>query len=166
MPTAAVPSIELVQASSAAHLAAIRTLFAEYAAAIGVDLEYQNFSAELAALPAPYEPPGGALLLALADGAPAGCAALRRLDGRSAEMKRLYVRLAHRGSGLARRLIEAIVGTARAAGYAELRLDTLADMRAAQALYRKLGFVEIAPYGRNYLPGTRFYGLALPMRRG
>jgi GNAT superfamily N-acetyltransferase len=157
----ATPSIVLRRADDAALAATARALFGEYAAAIGVDLEYQGFSAELAGLPAPYAPPDGALFVAFVDGAAAGCAALRRHDARSGEMKRLYVRDAHRGLGLGGHLVGAIVDAARTAGYAELRLDTLASMASAQALYRRLGFVETAPYGDAHLPGTRFYALPL-----
>lgn len=138
-----------------------RRLFREYADAIGTDLEYQGFSAELASLPAPYVPPRGALLVAHAGTDVAGCVALRALDGRTGEMKRLYVCPPHRGSGLGLRLVEAVIQTARQAGYRELRLDTLPTMVAAQVLYRRLGFAEIPPYGSTHLPGTRFYALKL-----
>lgn len=157
----ATPSIVLRRADDAAHVTTARALFGEYAAAIGVDLEYQGFSAELAGLPAPYEAPDGALLLAFVDGEVAGCAALRRHDACSGEMKRLYVRDAYRGLGLGARLVEAIIDAARAAGYAELRLDTLASMATAQALYRRFGFVETAAYGDAHRAGTRFYALRL-----
>jgi putative acetyltransferase len=139
----------------------VRSLFREYAEAIGTDLEYQGFAAELAALPAPYVPPSGALLIARAGADVAGCVALRPLDARTGEMKRLYVRPAYRSSGLGKRLVEAVIHAARQAGYSELRLDTLPSMSAAQALYQRLGFNEIAPYGAKYLPGTRFYALRL-----
>ena len=139
-----------------------RRLFREYADAIGTNLEYQGFSAELASLPAPYVPPRGALLVAHAGPDAAGCVALRALDGRTAEMKRLYVCPPHRGSGLGLRLVEAVIQAARQAGYSGLRLDTLPTMVAAQILYRRLGFAEIAPYGSAHLPGTRFYTLKLP----
>lgn len=154
--------LELIQADSAALLATARALFLEYAQAIGTDLGYQGFAAELAALPSPYLPPAGALLVAHgADSAVAGCVALRPLDSRTAEMKRLYVRPAYRACGLGRRMVEAVIAIARAGGYRELRLDTLADMASAQALYQGLGFVEIPPYGQAHLPGTRFYALRL-----
>ncbi|MBA8889474.1 GNAT superfamily N-acetyltransferase [Dokdonella fugitiva] len=156
----ATPSIVLRQVDDAL-VATARTLFREYAATIGVDLEYQGFSA---GLPAPYLPPQGALFIAFVDDAVAGCAALRRHDARSGEMKRLYVRDARRGLGLGARLVGAIVDAARTAGYAELRLDTLASMNAAQALYRRLGFVETPPYGDAHISGTRFYALDLTPR--
>lgn len=153
--------IEIVPVQGPEQVALARQLFCEYADAIGVDLEYQGFSAELAALPSPYEPASGALLLARIGSDTAGCVALRRLDDRTGEMKRLYVRTRFRGLGVAERLIAAVVDAAHRAGYAELKLDTLPSMTSAQALYRKLGFATCPAYGDGHLPGTRFYSLAL-----
>lgn len=155
------PAIDLVRVTSPETAAIARELFCEYAQAIGTDLEYQGFGAELAALPSPYVPPRGALFVAYAGDAVAGCVALRPLADGVGEMKRLYVRDAYRSLGLGKRLVDAVIDAARAAEYRELRLDTLASMTAAQALYRRLGFVEIAPYGDAFLPGTRFFALAL-----
>jgi putative acetyltransferase len=152
-------SISLVQVESQEQIAVARELFHEYGDAIGVDLEYQGFSAELAALPSPYAPPHGALLVAQIDGDTAGCVALRRLNDETGEMKRLYVRPTYRSWGLGKHLIEAVIQAARRAGYTALRLDTLPSMAAAQGLYRKLGFNEIPAYNSGYLPGTRFYEL-------
>jgi len=154
-------SVELIPARTPAQVAVARQLLLEYADAIAVDLEYQDFSAELAALPSPYEPPHGTLLVAYVDGTAAGCVALRRLDENTGEMKRLYVRSAFRGAGLARRLVAGVILAARRADYAELRLDTLPSMESAQALYRQLGFAEIAAYNDTHLPGTRFYAFRL-----
>ncbi|MEO9214808.1 MAG: GNAT family N-acetyltransferase [Rhodanobacter sp.] len=158
MPT---PDIVLNQAESPELVAIARELFREYAEAIGTDLEYQGFAAELAALPAPYVAPAGALLVAHVGMDVAGCAGLRPLDGHTGEMKRLYVRPAYRGYGLGERFVQAVIDAATRAGYRELRLDTLHSMESAQALYRRLGFVKIPPYGTKYLPGTRFYALRL-----
>ncbi|MEJ0086947.1 MAG: GNAT family N-acetyltransferase [Pseudomonadota bacterium] len=154
-------NFELRQVEGAQLVARARELFREYAEAIGTDLEYQGFSAELASSPAPYAPPAGALLIAQDGPELAGCVAMRPLDGSTGEMKRLYVRAGYRGSGLGRILVEAVVDAARRADYRELRLDTLPDMAAAQALYRRLGFVDIHPYGEKHLPGTKFFSLAL-----
>jgi putative acetyltransferase len=153
--------LDITQARATADIAAVRELLREYAASLGVDLEYQGFSAELGALPGEYAPPAGELLLARVGGEVAGCVALRALDQSTLEMKRLYVRPCRRGTGLGKRLIEAAIALARQRGYAELRLDTLPSMASAQALYRTLGFSEIAPYGQQFLPGTRFYALPL-----
>jgi ribosomal protein S18 acetylase RimI-like enzyme len=152
---------EIVPASGAADIAEIRALFAEYAASLGVDLCFQRFDKELAGLPGGYAPPEGRLLLAWVDGRPAGCVALRRLDRDIAEMKRLYVRPAFRGLRLGRALAEVVIAEARAAGYRRLRLDTLATMREARSLYQALGFVPIAPYYDNPLPGTDYLELVL-----
>lgn len=155
------PEVALLQADTPEHVAIVRALFREYAEAIGTDLEYQGFTAELAALPSPYTPPRGALLIARVGDDVAGCVALRPIDAGVGEMKRLYVRPAYRNFGLGQRLVQAVIEAARRAGHRELRLDTLASMTSAQALYRRLGFVEIPPYNTTHLPGTRFYSLDL-----
>ncbi|MBL8269181.1 GNAT family N-acetyltransferase [Steroidobacter sp.] len=157
----ATSNILLSQADGPELVATARDLFKEYAEAIGTDLEYQGFAAELAALPAPYVPPRGALFIARVDDELAGCVALRPLDDGTGEMKRLYVRPAFRSVGLGVRLVTAVIEAARLAGHRELRLDTLASMTSAQALYRRLGFVETPPYNDKHLPGTRFYALDL-----
>lgn len=155
------PEIVLSQANAPELVATARSLFREYADAIGADLEYQGFAAELAALPAPYVPPNGALLIAHVGAAVAGCVALRPLNRRVGEMKRLYVRSDYRSWGLGKRLVKAVIHAARQAGYSELRLDTLPSMVSAQALYQRLGFAEIPPYNKTHLPGTRFYAFKL-----
>jgi putative acetyltransferase len=160
------PAIALNQADSPELVTLARALFREYAAAIDIDLEYQGFEAELAALPAPYVPPEGALLIARAGNEAAGCVALRPLAARIGEMKRLYVRPAYRNTGLGRRLVETVIDAARRAGCSELRLDTLPRLSSALALYQRLGFKEIPPYNSSYLPGTRFYVLELTSRDG
>lgn len=154
-------NVVLTRAGTPELIAKARDLFQEYALTLGVDLEYQGFAGELAALPAPYVPPDGALFIAYVDGEVAGCAALRPLGDGAGEMKRLYVRPGYRKVGLGRDLVDAIIDAARQAGRHTLRLDTLPGMTSAQALYRKLGFVETAPYNDNYLPGTRFFALTL-----
>jgi ribosomal protein S18 acetylase RimI-like enzyme len=138
-----------------------RRLFLEYQAALGIDLCFQGFAEELATLPGNYSRPGGRLLLAV-DGATAlGVIALRPLRGADCEMKRLYVRPEGRGRGLGRMLAAAVIGEARAAGYDRILLDTLPAMKEAQALYRSLGFKEIAPYYPNPIEGTSYMTLSL-----
>jgi ribosomal protein S18 acetylase RimI-like enzyme len=148
---------------SGEDIAATAELFRAYAASLGIDLAYQDFEAELAALPGRYAPPEGELLLAVAsDGQLLGCVALRAIEPQGCcEMKRLYVAPAARGLGLGRALVGAILETAAGAGYRELRLDTLPDMFDAQALYGRMGFVRIAPYYDTPIAGTVFMARTL-----
>jgi GNAT superfamily N-acetyltransferase len=146
-----------IRPATPADLDEIRALLREYAAWLEVDLCFQNFEQELAGLPGDYAPPRGRLLIA--EGA--GCVALRAIDSEVCEMKRLYLRPEHRGSGLGRRLVQAIIDEARSVGYRRMRLDTMPKMDSAQRLYASLGFREIAAYRYNPEPGARFLELAL-----
>jgi putative acetyltransferase len=130
----------------------VRGFLREYADGLGVDLSFQDFELELA------DPLGFYELVLLADD---GCVALRRIDELTCEMKRLYVRPAGRGSGLGRQLAEAVIAEARERGYRRMLLDTLPEMRAAQVLYRSLGFRETEPYRHNPVPGAAFLELRL-----
>lgn len=153
-----------------AFLAHIRPLFTDYAHSLNIDLDFQGFNAELASLPGAYMPPSGALLVALVDGAPAGCGAYRLLPPndygsanypRPCEMKRLYVRPASRGLGLGKLIAHELASRARAQGYATMLLDTLEEMAAARALYAKLGFVDIPAYCYNPIASARYLKLDL-----
>lgn len=146
------------------EIAAVARLFREYAASLPVDLGYQDFEAELAGLPGKYAPPTGALLIAQdGQGRALACVALRALgDAGRCEMKRLYVAPPGRGLGLGRAMAEAICAEAARLGYREICLDTLPTMADAQALYARMGFVDIAPYYDTPVAGTRFLARALP----
>jgi ribosomal protein S18 acetylase RimI-like enzyme len=158
------PKIEplcVESAESPEQLEFVRELFLEYAQSLEVDLCFQNFSQELAGLPGQYSRPTGRLLLATQNGEVLGCGALRRDAEGICEMKRLYVRPAARGSGIGLALIHELVKEARAIGYQRMRLDTLPSMTKAIALYRSLGFKEIAAYRYNPVPGSLFLELDL-----
>lgn len=141
-----------------------RELFVEYVSSLGIDLSFQCFDDEVESLPGAYVPPSGSILLAEFEGQLAGCVAMRPLAGGACEMKRLYVRAAFRGKGVARALAEAIVEAARARGYSCMLLDTIASMEAARSLYLSLGFEETAPYRHNPLDGALFFKLDLGPR--
>jgi ribosomal protein S18 acetylase RimI-like enzyme len=156
--------IHLVPARTSVQLRDARALFLEYASSLGFDLRFQDFDREVASLPGEYAPPGGVLLLAVADGRAAGCVALRALDGQTCEMKRLYVRPQARGRGVGRLLCDAAIAEAQVRGYARMKLDTVPQMATAIALYRALGFVSAEPYRYNPLPGAMFMELVLESR--
>jgi ribosomal protein S18 acetylase RimI-like enzyme len=147
----------------AADLDAARTLFRDYGDAIRVEACFAaGFDAELAGLPGIYAPPKGEILLTRdGNGAAIGCVALKPLADGAGEVKRLYVRPTIQRSGLGRALMEAVIDAARRAGYSELRLDTLPSMAAAQALYRRLGFVTIGRYNDNPAENLVFMSLTL-----
>jgi ribosomal protein S18 acetylase RimI-like enzyme len=151
----------LESATTPAHLATVRTLFREYAEALGVDLSFQRFEEELRDLPGDYAAPRGVLILARDGPAVLGCVGVRPLDPDTAEMKRLYVRGHARDQGLGRTLALAAIQHARVAGYRSMRLDTLPQMTRAQALYESLGFQPIAAYRYNPVPGTAYLELIL-----
>jgi putative acetyltransferase len=141
---------------------AIRALFLEYQALLGIDLSFQHFEDELRALPGDYTSPGGLLFIAESGGETAGCVALRQLqESISCEMKRLYVRPQYRSIGLGGRLADRVITAARSMGYQFIYLDTLPTMVGAQRLYESLGFEDVAPYRTNPIPGSRFLRLAL-----
>jgi ribosomal protein S18 acetylase RimI-like enzyme len=135
----------LIEATSAADVARVRELVTEYARGVGEPCCFEDFEA--------YK------LFLLEDDA--GCVALRLLDAQTAEMKRLYVREAHRGKGLGRVLAEKAIAAAREAGCVRIVLDTLPKMREAQALYRSLGFKKIPPYLDKPTPGAICFALSV-----
>ena len=168
VPSSAIPAntpvggLALLQAESPAQIATIRELFLEYAQSLNFSLCFQSFEKELAELPGDYAPPGGRLILITLNSVFAGCVALHKLEKEVCEMKRLYVRPSFRGKGLGRVLAERVVADGREIGYKRLRLDTVEPvMRDAVALYRKLGFREIAPYRENPIEGALYMELEL-----
>lgn len=151
------------RATGAEEFAIARELFLEYQRAIGVDLCFQSFSEELQRLSEMYGHPTGALFLAVrsSDGATVGCVGLRGLEPGICEMKRLYVKSSARGHGLGRQLVAALLAEARSLKYNRMRLDTLATMTEAQALYESFGFRDIPPYNDHPVDGTRYLELVL-----
>ncbi len=161
--------LEIVPVRTEAQIEEARKLFLEYEKNIGVSLCFQNFEKEVRELPGDYAEPSGLLLLAIDDGSTAGCCALRPMEKgdypKTAEMKRLFVRPTHRGRGIARNLVVAVIDRAVSLGYETIILDTLKSMTEAQALYIKMGFKEIPSYYPNPIEGTRYMKLDLRLAR-
>ena len=151
-------------ATSAQDIEHARELMRNYARWTQVDLCFQNFEDELAALPGKYCAPEGGLWLAHMNSlsTPVGVVAVRALADSTCELKRLWVEPEAKGSGLGRELARTAIAFARDAGYEEMKLDTLKNrMPAAIALYRSLGFVDSEPYTHNPEPDVLFMTLKL-----
>jgi len=154
--------MQLIQATTTEEIDLVRTLFEEYAAALGFSLSFQNFDQEVAELPGRYEPPSGRLLLAYQDESPAGCVGLRKLDDETCEMKRLFIRSEFRKHGLGKVLVQRLIDEARRIGYKRMRLDTVPGMMdPAIRLYEQLGFHEISAYYDNPYDEVKYMELTL-----
>ncbi len=155
-------NVELIHVRRGPRIDEIRALFLEYAKSLDFNLCFQSFDRELLELPGEYAPPDGRLILCTFDGKAAGCIALKRLEPRICEMKRLYVRPEFRGHQLGAKLANYLIEEALHAGYTSMRLDTIAGkMDPAIALYRSLGFREIPPYYDNPIPDALYMELSL-----
>jgi ribosomal protein S18 acetylase RimI-like enzyme len=127
---------------------------------------------QIVELPGAYGPPRGDVILAFARKAVVACGALRGLEPKVGEIKRIYVRADHRGPGFGPRLTRALLRRARALGYERVRVDTLPTMTAAIQFYQELGFKPIPAYWPHPVPGAWFFEVHLgkpsraPRRRG
>lgn len=146
-----------------AHTDVITALFTEYTkqldlmdARLRQYLDLQNYDHEINHLTEKYGPPAGRLYLAYDNGQPAGCIALRPMNERDCEMKRLFVRPQFRRRGIARELIVLLLNDAAAIGYREMYLDTVPALHDAIVLYEKMGFRRTAPYNDSPVTTTVF----------
>ena len=153
--------IQIVNAREQDQYQKVRKLFVQYADSLDFDLEFQGFSQELATLPGQYAPPDGCILLAEESVRFVGCVALRPLEDKICEMKRLYVKPDYRGRGIGRMLACSIIDRAREIGYAKMRLDTIATMQEARRLYHSLEFQNIKAYRYSPLDEPSFMELEL-----
>ena len=101
---------------------------------------------ECRTLQAVYRPPG-ALLVADHNGQPAGCVGVAPCCPDAAEVKRLYVRPARRGLGIARILMRHAHHHAARHGIARLSLDVLPTRTTVISFYRNLGYTEVEANG-------------------
>ena len=159
-------SIQILPAGD--HFAEIRDLFSEYTdmliegdPSFREYLNIQHYDSELDRPFEKYGPPCGRLYLALWNGSPAGCIALRGIDNARCEMKRLYVRPSFREKGIGSRLLQQILADAREIGYRHMLLDTLPFLEQAIHMYRNLGFYEIPIYNDSPMSASIYMQLDL-----
>lgn len=153
--------MRIKHAQTPAEIEGVRDLFREYEAFLGEDLCFQSFEDELAGLPGKYASPSGALLIGTKAGVTVGCVAVRALDDRACEIKRLFVKPDARGTGLGKQLACKIIAVARELGYSLMRLDPLDRLTEAMRLYETLGFRRTESYYDNPLPGVVYWELDL-----
>jgi putative acetyltransferase len=140
---------EIVIANSENEYEAAAILFKEYAAWLNIDLGFQKFDEELLHLQEMYSFPNGAILLSKKGNVFTGCVAVRKKENDIAELKRMFIKAAHRKEGVGALLLQKALEIARALQYKKIRLDTLDTMTPAINLYKKYGFYEIEPYYFN-----------------
>ncbi len=99
-----------------------------------------------------FMPPKGQLLLAFDEDAAAGCICMRTIGPGIGELKRMYVRPAHRRTGIGRLLTERVIADLRQSDYTVLRLDSAQFMNEAHALYRSMGFEQRDEYPESEIP--------------
>jgi putative acetyltransferase len=153
------------------EIEALRAMLREYLTwAFTIDSDsdiaptFRDLDEELAGLPGVFAPPTGGLFVALVDGEMAGCVALRQVDERTGELKRMYVRPAFRGRQLGKRLLAALIDQARAYHYDRVILDSHVTMTAAHRIYREAGFRFVDPpdgFPKELIPVVVFMELDL-----
>jgi putative acetyltransferase len=145
---------------------AVRRYFQEYRqwiadhrdpSATGISVGLDSIDQQIAKLPGEYGPPHGEVILAFMKEEPVACDALRELEPKLGEVKRIYIRADHRGVEFGLRLTGAILNRARELGYERVRVDTLSTMTAAKQFYKELGFKPIPAYWSHPAPGALFF---------
>jgi carbonic anhydrase len=137
-------------------------LIREYMDWLDVGSCARKLDTELIQFEALFTPPSGLFVLAHVGDQLAGCAGLLVHGGATAEVKRVYVRPAHRGLNLGETLVRRLMALAPTLDVNHLILDAVAPTTHAQGLYRRMGFTETPPYYANPEPGTRFFEYHLP----
>lgn len=143
--------IKIIQVQTDSELQQVKQLFREYYVFLanehGLDISYQGIEDELANLPGKFAPPRGRLIMAITSEQSMGCAALRPIDRKVCELKRMFVSPQFRGQGVGKALARELIKDAQTIGYECMRLDTGNSLIAAIRLYESLSFQHIEPYG-------------------
>ncbi len=126
-------------------------LFLEYSKWLQVDLCFQSFANELETLPTMYNTQSGGIVLCKKGDEYIGCAAIRRIDDTSCELKRMWVQLPYQKKGIGEMLLKECIQLAKNLNYKTIKLDTLQKLQPAISLYKKYGFAETKAYYNNPL---------------
>lgn len=148
-------------ATTASEYAAAGDMFRAYAAAININLDFQHFEEELSDLSKMYSPPQGGIILASDHESVIGCVAIRRINEREGELKRMYVSPEYQNKGFGKILLQKALMLARECNYEKVKLDTLNYMSAAIHLYRQAGFYEIPPYYPNPISTAVYFEIEI-----
>jgi ribosomal protein S18 acetylase RimI-like enzyme len=147
--------------NSKEEFAIARTITQDYMKWLGMDLNFQNTKREFQVFETMYGKPGGCFIYATINGSIAGGVAIRKLDAKICEMKRLFVYSSSQGKGLGEALCEKIISIAGKLGYNMMRLDTVSKLKSAIGLYKKIGFYEIEAYCPNPDPTAKYMELEI-----
>lgn len=121
----------------------VKPLFLEYSQIKGAESCFVSFDKEIADLNEYYK--GGALLVGYEKNKPVSCVALKKINDKSCEGKRLFIKPEYRGNGYARILLHAMIEKAKALGFTEIVFTTKPSvMKTAYALYKRMGFEELS----------------------
>ncbi|MGI8848527.1 MAG: GNAT family N-acetyltransferase [Candidatus Dormibacteria bacterium] len=135
----------------------INGLTQEYERRYGVNDEMAAYE------PASFDPPGGYFVVLERGGRTAAGGGFRRLDQRTAEIKRMWTDPDQRRRGHGRRVLASLEDEASRQGFARLRLETGTAQPEAIALYASAGYVQIPGYGRYQdSPDSLSFEKALP----
>jgi GNAT superfamily N-acetyltransferase len=147
------------EAIGVADMLVAHKLIEKYMSELGEDLCFQGVHKELAELPVPYARPDGAIFFAIVAGEvePTAMIALKKLDAKTCEMKRLYVAPEHRKLGMGEALVKRLIEHSRILSYEIMRLDTLDRLKPAIAIYTRLGFVKTKAYNKASLDGIVYF---------
>jgi putative acetyltransferase len=135
----------------------LNSLIREYVGWLNIDLSYQDFEGEMAAIESLFTPPNGQYTFAIVNSKIAGGVGFKRINSEVAEVKRLYVRSEYQGLSLGRVLMNNLLEKLTGLGYKKVVLDAVPPTVHAKKLYESMGFYEIEPYFNNPTPNTKFY---------
>ena len=171
------PGTKIRRANWSNDIGTVRRLFQEYRewladhrdpdspTGASAEIGLGEIDRQIAGLPGEYGPPRGEILLAYAGEALVACGALREVEPKIGEIKRVYVRADHRGPGFGPRLTRALLDRARELGYERIRVDTLPTMTSAIEFYQEMGFTPIAAYWPHPVSRARFFEYRLSKPR-